>query len=177
MGVAIAATPRDAAAFAADIVLLSGSGVAALPFLLGVAERTQVCFAVPTALCCKATARDNVQLWTSYSGTLSMILLSFRTVQAIIKQNMCLALGSIAALALPVLLGWLPLWVAVTLHEGSTLLVAINSLRLLRWDDSAEAELAIKDATASAEQMVKLDERPMRSHDATSEPVLAAAAA
>ena len=51
-------------------------------------------------------------------------------------QNMCLALGSIAALALPVLAGWLPLWIAVTLHEGSTLLVALNSLRLLSWPEN-----------------------------------------
>ena len=41
------------------------------------------------------------------------------------------------ALALPVLAGWLPLWVAVTLHEGSTLLVALNSLRLLSWPADA----------------------------------------
>ncbi len=47
VGVAVAATPRDAAASAADIVLLSGSGVAALPFLLGVAERTQVSLTLP----------------------------------------------------------------------------------------------------------------------------------
>lgn len=51
--------------------------------------------------------------------------------RTVLRQNMALALGSIAALALPVLAGWLPLWVAVTLHEGSTLLVALNSLRLL----------------------------------------------
>ena len=53
--------------------------------------------------------------------------------QQVLLQNMVLALGSIAALALPVLAGWLPLWIAVTLHEGSTLLVALNSLRLLHW--------------------------------------------
>ena len=44
---------------------------------------------------------------------------------------MVLAVGGILALALPTVLGWLPLWVAVFLHEGSTLLVALNSLRLL----------------------------------------------
>ena len=97
--------------------------------------------------------------------------------QAIIKQNMCLALGSIAALALPVLLGWLPLWVAVTLHEGSTLLVAINSLRLLRWDDSAEAELAVRDAAASAKQEMPVDRHAARSQDAVPDSVMAAAAA
>ena len=98
-------------------------------------------------------------------------------VQAIIKQNMCLALGSIAALALPVLLGWLPLWVAVTLHEGSTLLVAINSLRLLRWDDSAEAQLAVKDAAATAKQSMSVGQQAARSHEAVPEPVLTAVAA
>ena len=43
-----------------------------------------------------------------------------------------LAIGSILVLALPSLAGWIPLWAAVALHEGSTLLVALNSLRLLR---------------------------------------------
>ena len=48
-----------------------------------------------------------------------------------IRQNLALAIGSIVALALPTVLGWVPLWFAVMLHEGSTLLVALNSLRLL----------------------------------------------
>ena len=47
-------------------------------------------------------------------------------------QNLVLAVGSIAVLALPMLLGAIPLWVAVACHEGSTLLVVLNSLRLLR---------------------------------------------
>ena len=47
-------------------------------------------------------------------------------------QNLVLAIGSIAVLALPMLLGVIPLWVAVACHEGSTLLVVLNSLRLLR---------------------------------------------
>ncbi len=72
---------------------------------------------------------------------------------------MALALGSISALALPVLAGWLPLWVAVTLHEGSTLLVALNSLRLLHWprdavpcgaQDDADASCTTASASASA---------------------------
>lgn len=56
-----------------------------------------------------------------------------RCVQAVIRQNLILAAGSILALALPTVLGWVPLWFAVMLHEGSTLLVALNSLRLLRF--------------------------------------------
>lgn len=47
-------------------------------------------------------------------------------------QNLALALASIAFLAVPMLLGRIPLWIAVMGHEGSTLLVALNCLRLLR---------------------------------------------
>jgi hypothetical protein len=38
---------------------------------------------------------------------------------------------SVVIATLPTLAGLFPLWLAVTLHEGSTLLVALNSLRLL----------------------------------------------
>lgn len=51
-------------------------------------------------------------------------------------QNLLLALSAILALSLPVLSGSIPLWIAVALHEGSTLLVALNSLRLLYLKDN-----------------------------------------
>lgn len=47
VGIAIAASPADAAGSAADIVLLSTGGVAALPFLLAVSRRTQTCAFAP----------------------------------------------------------------------------------------------------------------------------------
>ncbi|MBM3197678.1 MAG: cation-translocating P-type ATPase [Chlamydiae bacterium] len=50
----------------------------------------------------------------------------------IIKQNLALALGVILLATTPALLGFVPLWLAVILHEGGTLLVGLNSLRLLR---------------------------------------------
>ena len=46
-------------------------------------------------------------------------------------QNLTLAFGSILCLALPAVFGWIPLWQAVALHEGCTLLVALNSLKVL----------------------------------------------
>ncbi len=46
-------------------------------------------------------------------------------------QNLTLAFGSIICLALPAVFGWIPLWKAVALHEGCTLLVALNSLKVL----------------------------------------------
>lgn len=93
VGIAISDNPTAAAAAAADVIVLSKEGIAAIPLLLSLAHRTQL----------------------------------------VLKQNLVLAVGSILALALPVVFGFLPLWVAVSFHEGSTLLVALNSLRLLRW--------------------------------------------
>jgi Cd2+/Zn2+-exporting ATPase len=54
-----------------------------------------------------------------------------KTVQ-IVKQNLCLSLGVILLATTPALLGVVPLWIAVLLHEGGTVLVGLNSLRLLR---------------------------------------------
>jgi Zn2+/Cd2+-exporting ATPase len=51
---------------------------------------------------------------------------------AIVKENLILAMAVILLATTPALLGWVPLWVAVVLHEGGTVLVGLNSLRLLR---------------------------------------------
>jgi heavy metal translocating P-type ATPase len=50
----------------------------------------------------------------------------------IVKQNITLALFVILFATTPALLGIVPLWVAVILHEGGTVLVGLNSLRLLK---------------------------------------------
>lgn len=50
----------------------------------------------------------------------------------VVKQNLTLALGVILLATTPALLGLIPLWLAVILHEGGTVLVGLNSLRLLR---------------------------------------------
>lgn len=51
---------------------------------------------------------------------------------SIVRQNVSLALGVILLASTPALLGFIPLWLAVILHEGGTLLVGLNALRLLR---------------------------------------------
>ena len=53
--------------------------------------------------------------------------------QRIVKQNLALALCVIGLATIPALLGLVPLWMAVILHEGGTVLVGLNSLRLLRY--------------------------------------------
>jgi cation transport ATPase len=50
----------------------------------------------------------------------------------IVKQNLTLALSVIIFVTTPALLGFIPLWLAVLLHEGGTVLVGLNSLRLLK---------------------------------------------
>jgi Zn2+/Cd2+-exporting ATPase len=56
---------------------------------------------------------------------------SHKTVR-IVKENLFLALGVILFATTPALLGYIPLWLAVILHEGGTVIVGLNSLRLLR---------------------------------------------
>ncbi|XP_057730042.1 probable cadmium/zinc-transporting ATPase HMA1, chloroplastic [Arachis stenosperma] len=54
-----------------------------------------------------------------------------RQTTTLIKQNVALALFCITMASLPSVLGFLPLWLTVLLHEGGTLLVCLNSIRAL----------------------------------------------
>jgi len=56
-----------------------------------------------------------------------------RQSRAIIRQNLWIALGVIALLVPSTLFGFARLGVAVVFHEGSTLVVVANALRLLRF--------------------------------------------
>lgn len=52
--------------------------------------------------------------------------------QRIVKENLVLAFSAILFASVFALAGWIPLWLAVILHEGGTVLVGLNALRLLR---------------------------------------------
>ncbi len=54
-----------------------------------------------------------------------------RRARAVIRQNLAIALGVVAVMALATVLGRVPLAIGVAAHEGSTVLVCLNSLRLL----------------------------------------------
>ena len=54
-----------------------------------------------------------------------------RQVKSIIEQNFLISMGVIVALVPIAALGLTPMWVAVIFHEGSTLVVVGNALRLL----------------------------------------------
>lgn len=50
----------------------------------------------------------------------------------IVRENLFLAIAAMLGASIPALLGLVPLWLAVLLHEGGTVLVGLNGLRLLR---------------------------------------------
>jgi P-type E1-E2 ATPase len=63
---------------------------------------------------------------------LGWLIRKARKTQAIVKQNLVLATAAILVATIPSLLGFFPLWLAVVMHEGGTVLVGLNALRLLR---------------------------------------------
>ena len=63
---------------------------------------------------------------------LDWLLLKARQTDKIVRQNLYIAVGAIAIASFPALAGIIPLWLAVVMHEGGTVLVGLNALRLLR---------------------------------------------
>ena len=82
-----------------------------------------------------ATAVDasDVVLLNDDLHLLTWLFKKSKKTQRIVKQNLTLALGVILLATTPALLGLVPLWMAVILHEGGTVLVGLNSLRLLKY--------------------------------------------
>lgn len=68
-------------------------------------------------------------------GKLPFVIGLSRASHRIIRQNLAIALGVIGMLLIASGLGVIPLSIAVVLHEGSTLVVVLNSLRLLGWKE------------------------------------------
>lgn len=52
--------------------------------------------------------------------------------KAIVRENLFIAVVAIIIASFPALFGLVPLWLAVVMHEGGTVLVGLNALRLLR---------------------------------------------
>ncbi|MBN4066617.1 cation-translocating P-type ATPase [Simkania negevensis] len=68
---------------------------------------------------------DNIEL-------LDWLVAKAKMVQTIVKENVAFAGAIICFISIAALLGYIPLWLAVILHEGGTVLVGLNSLRLLK---------------------------------------------
>ncbi|MDF2549680.1 MAG: hMA1 [Chlamydiales bacterium] len=52
--------------------------------------------------------------------------------KSIVRMNLFIAVFAMLIASIPALFGLIPLWLAVILHEGGTVLVGLNALRLLR---------------------------------------------
>jgi heavy metal translocating P-type ATPase len=76
-------------------------------------------------------ASDVVLLQDNFEQ-LDWLLLKGEQTKKIVRQNLIIAAGAILFASLPALAGYIPLWLAVVMHEGGTVLVGLNALRLLR---------------------------------------------
>lgn|GEM_PF-2004440 len=65
-----------------------------------------------------------------------------RATRAIIVQNLVISLGVIALLIITSLTGMVSIGIAVIFHEGSTLVVVANALRLLDYQSSLTTQAA-----------------------------------
>jgi Cd2+/Zn2+-exporting ATPase len=75
----------------------------------------------------------DVALMADDLSKLPMALALGRQARRIIQQNVLIALGVIAFLIPSALFGWASIGPAIVFHEGSTLVVVANALRLLRF--------------------------------------------
>lgn len=75
----------------------------------------------------------DVALMADDLGRLPFAVGLSRASRAIIRQNLFISLGIIGLLIITSVVGWMQLSGAVVLHEGSTIVVVLNALRLLAY--------------------------------------------
>lgn len=75
---------------------------------------------------------SSVVLLHDHLETLPWLLQRAKKTKRIVFQNVLIAFTSIVLTSFSALLGIIPLWLAVIAHEGGTILVGLNSLRLLK---------------------------------------------
>ncbi len=77
----------------------------------------------------------DIALMADKLETLPFAIALSRKASSIIKQNLWISLGMVALLIPATILNWANIGVAVAFHEGSTLVVVLNALRLLAFSD------------------------------------------
>lgn len=94
--------------------------------------RAQVGIAMGKVGSASAMEASDMVLLHDNLNLMNWLVAKARATRRIVLENLTLASMAIVIASTPALAGLIPLWLAVVLHEGGTVLVGLNALRLLK---------------------------------------------